>query len=273
MNIKFFDAHAHIQFPQFDADRDKVIERMNEKKVAALVVGTDLATSIAAVELAEKHDFLWASVGLHPTDVMDETFDEKTFSSLLNNFKVVSVGECGLDYFRVDATDEIKRKQEEVFRKHIELAIAHDKALMIHSRPSRGTNDSYEHIIEILSEYKKSAKEVLRGNIHFFVGTEDIAKRFFELGFSISFTGVITFSSDYEKVVKSTPAQNILSETDCPFVAPAGHRGERNEPVYVEEVVKKLEVLHDDEAALGETLIRNAEKMFKIKLISSDASY
>ncbi len=279
--IRYFDAHAHIQFPQFDADREEVIARMKDAGVAALVVGTDYETSITAVALAKKHEHLWASVGLHPTDVMNEVFEEKKFLALVSDPKVVAIGECGLDYYRgfqslkfkgesQNEITEIKIKQKEVFRKHVEIATAHDKALMIHSRPSKGSNDSYEDILAILNEYKKSAGEVLRGNIHFFVGTEEIAKRFFDIGFSISFTGVITFSGDYDKVVKGTPPEHLLSETDCPFVAPIPYRGKRNEPIHVREVVRRIIEIRGADNIFSETLLCNAEKMFKIKLISSD---
>ncbi|MEK7134522.1 MAG: TatD family hydrolase [Patescibacteria group bacterium] len=270
MHIKYFDAHAHIQFPQFDADREEVIARMKKEGVAALVVGTDYETSAAAVSLAEAHDNIWASVGLHPTDVMNETFDEKKLFELARHEKVAAIGECGLDYFRTEGTEEIKQKQKEVFRKHIEIAIARDKALMIHSRPSKGTNDSYEDALLILGEHKKIAGGKLRGNIHFFAGAPEIAKRFFALKFSISFTGVITFSADYDESVKAAPEHLIMAETDCPFVAPVPYRGKRNEPVQVREVVKRMIELRGADEKFCETLLRNAENMFKIKLISSD---
>lgn len=285
MYIKYFDAHAHIQFPQFDTDREEVIARMKKEGVAALVVGTDYATSAAAVALAKKHDYLWAGVGLHPTDVMEENFDEEKFLALASDSKVVAIGECGLDYYRNQVannkepiTKNLRQKQKEVFRKHVEIAIEHGKALMIHCRPSPGTMDAYEDILAILREYKRSqtsnegrlTSEKLRGNIHFFVGTPEIAKQFFDLGFTISFTGVITFSGDYDKVVKGTPEGNILSETDCPFVAPTPYRGKRNEPIYVSEVVRRIIQIRGVNEEFGETILRNAENMFQIKLISSE---
>ena len=197
MKITYFDAHAHIQFPQFDADRKEVIARMKESGIAALVVGTDYATSVAAVALAEKNEHLFASVGLHPTDVMREYFSENKFSELALHEKVVAIGECGLDYYRsprmradknenADDADTnatylrssasdprisaaaIDARQKEVFQKHVEIAIKNNKALMIHSRPSVRTMDAYEDLLSILDEYKKNFGERLRGNIHFF---------------------------------------------------------------------------------------------------------
>ncbi|MEK7065886.1 MAG: TatD family hydrolase [Patescibacteria group bacterium] len=277
MNIKYFDAHAHIQFPEYDEDRAEVIARMKDAGVAAVVVGTDYRTSVAAVSLARAHDNLWASVGLHPTDVMSESFDEEKFSELALHEKVVAIGECGLDYYRhkktnnqQPTTNNTKQKQKKVFKKHVEIAGANKKALMIHSRPSPGTMDAYEDILEILSSAKEKYGDDLRGNIHFFVGTEEIARQFFDLGFTISFTGVITFSDDYDKLVKGAPHENILSETDCPFVAPIPYRGKRNEPVQVREVVKRMIELRGADEKFCETLLRNAEHMFQIKLTSSD---
>lgn len=277
MKIRYFDAHAHIQFPQFDADRDEVIARMEREGVAALVVGTDHATSVAALALAKKHDYLWAGVGLHPTDVMSEIFNEKIFFELASDPKVVAIGECGLDYYRnqvtnnkQETTENIKNLQKEIFRKHVEIAVAKNKALMIHCRPSPGTMDAYEDMLEILSLEKKKYEDRLRGNIHFFVGTSEIAKQFFVLGFTISFTGVITFSGDYDKLVKGTPEENILSETDCPFVTPTPYRGKRNEPIYVGEVVQRMIEIRGSGNRFGETILRNAENMFQIKLISSE---
>lgn len=259
MKLIYFDIHSHIQFPKFDQDREEVINHMKENGVFSVVVGTDLKTSEAAVSLAEKHENLFASVGLHPNDAIAGDFDESAYRKLLSNSKTVAVGECGLDYFRTDGTEENKKKQKEIFKKQIKLALEFNKPLMIHCR------NAYEDMLEILAEHKQESGEKLRGNIHFFAGSRDIVEKFLKLGFTLSFTGVITFADQYDEVIKNTPLEMIMSETDCPYVAPAPYRGKRNEPVYVSEVVKKIsEIKEEDFEKTRKILAENARRMFRI---------
>ena len=127
---------------------------------------------------------------------------------------------------------------------------------MIHAR------DAYNEILEILEQLKKKYKNKLRGNVHFFTGEIDVAKRFFEIGFTISFTGVITFVRDYDEVINSAPIDMIMSETDAPFVTPDPYRGKRNEPIFVNEVVKRIAVVKgEDEEKVRATLVNNALSM------------
>lgn len=285
MVIKFVDIHSHIQFPEFDDGRAELIGKMKEEGIAAIVVGTDAKTSEQAVRLAEKNENLFASVGLHPNDIFLEEFDGQFYRDLLSRDKVVAVGECGLDYFRLSGTksisksifrgngrltsdpteSEIKQKQKEIFRRHIDLALEYDKPLMVHCRPSAGTMDAYEDLITLLVEKKKEHGERLRGDIHFFVGTMEVAEKFFALGFTTSFTGVITFANDYDEIVVKSPLEKILVETDCPFVAPVPYRGTRNEPVYVKEVVKRIAELKGiSEEETAATLLQNTRRLFNI---------
>jgi len=266
--MRLVDIHSHIQFPQYKDDRKEVLARMKDNDVVSIVVGVDLESSKQAVLLAEKNNNLYASVGLHPNSVLDENFDIEEFEKLLENKKTVSVGECGLDYFRTEATKENKEKQKEVLGYHVELAIKFDLPLMIHcrnARPNGSSGRAYEDLIEILSTKKKKYGDKLRGNIHFFAGDWEIAQKFLNLNFTLSFTGVITFTGDYDEVIANTPMNMIMSETDCPFVTPTPHRGKRNEPIYVKEVIKRIAEIKGEEIDKTMSIIsQNAHRVFNI---------
>jgi TatD DNase family protein len=265
MKPKYFDIHSHINFSKFDDDREEVIKRMHDESVWAIVVGTDLETSKEVVELADKNENIFATVGLHPDDNRNEIFNKEDYKELVKNKKVVAVGECGLDYFRIKAgeEEEIKKRQKENFVKQIEFALENDLPLMLHFRPSGKTMDAYEDGLEILNSYKKEYGDKLRGNSHFFAGNLKIAKKFIEIGFTLSFTGVITFADSYDEIIKSVPIESIMAETDCPFVAPVPYRGGRCEPVHVKEVVKRIaEIRGEDTEKVREMLVNNAFRVF-----------
>jgi len=265
MPISFFDIHSHLDFKDYDADREEVINRMSESGAATIVVGVDERTSKRAVELAEKNKNIHACVGIHPND-SKETFNEPYFEELLKYKKVVAIGECGLDYSRIKnkETNEQnfeKNRQKELFIKQISFALKHNKPLMLHCR------DAYDDVLSILHSFLKTAKSKLRGNVHFFAGDLKQAQKFFDLGFCVSFTGVITFSRDYDEAIKNAPLGMIMSETDSPFVAPMPYRGKRNEPSYVIEVVKKIaEVRGEDIEFIKKKLVENALRVFNIKI-------
>ncbi|MBI2045905.1 MAG: TatD family hydrolase [Parcubacteria group bacterium] len=278
MPPKFFDIHTHAHFAAFDEDRDMVMLRAREAGVVMINVGTQKDTSHAAVLLAEKYPgFAYATIGLHPIHTepsfhdteelggvgkeftsRGEIFDTDYYRKLAKKDSVVAIGECGLDYFRI-TNPESRIKQEDVFRKQIELAIEMDKPLMIHCR------DAYKETIEILNSYFIIHNSKLRGNVHFFAGTWDEAKLFLNLGFTLSFTGVITFARQYGEVIKNAPLDMLMSETDAPYVAPEPYRGKRNEPAYVIEVVKKIaEIRGESYEKVRETLARNAVRFFHL---------
>jgi len=213
---KFFDTHSHIQFSQFDDDRNEVIERMCNENVAAFVVGTDKESSEKAVALASAHDNLYAIIGIHPTDQPKDKYEHTFLTGLAQNDKVVGIGECGLDYFRSRSnSEEEKQRQKKLFKNHIELALAVNLPLMLHCRPSEASVDAYDDVLDILGEYIKEHGEKIRGNVHFFVGDLLIAKKFLEIGFTLSFTGVITFASNYDEVIKYTPVGLSCSPVLC----------------------------------------------------------
>lgn len=261
--MKTIDTHSHFNLNQFDADRDEAILRMEEAGVGTICVGVDEETSAKAVELAAKHEGIWACVGQHPTEWHQE-FSTDSFLSLVQQGKVVAIGECGLDYYR-DREWEHKAEQQKLFETQIALAKETNLPLMLHIRPMQGTMDAYEDALLILEVWKKEWSE-MRGTAHFFVGTKEIADRFLNLGFYISFSGVITIFPEYEEIVRHVPLEKILPETDAPFAAPLPYRGKRNEPAYVVEVVKKIAEIKG--ISLEETekrLLENVKKLFKLE--------
>lgn len=262
--MKYFDAHAHIQFPVFDEDRRDVIRTMREQEVGALIVGVDEASSHAALTLVEPEEHLFAAVGLHPNRT-EEHFDMEKYQTWAANSKVRAIGECGLDNYRPEDAEAVKGAQRELLEKHIQIALDADKPLMIHSRPTKGSNDAYRDLIDILRSYKQQAGEKLRGDIHFFVGGVDEARDLIDLGFALSFTAVVTFARDYDEVLRFAPLASILSETDCPYIAPASRRGQRNDPLAVKEVVKAIaDVRGEDEEGVREAILRNAVRLFSL---------
>ncbi len=268
MNVKYVDAHCHLQFEQYEHDRESIIEQMRERGIIGIVVGTDLASSRKVVELGEKHKHLFSAIGLHPHNAT-ESFDIESFRQLSRHQKVIAIGECGLDYFRLKETDkEIKHKQKEVLQKHIAFAAELNKPLIIHARPSRGTMNAYHDLIQILKE-EKIKHSNLRGNIHFFAGGIKEAQALIALDFTISFTAVVTFARDYDEIIRTVPLMSILCETDAPYVAPLSRRGERNDPLAVQDVAEKIAKIRDEDCEIvRQTLLANAHRLFALSMLS-----
>lgn len=271
--MKYLDAHTHAHFAAYDADRLEVLARARDASVAMINVGTGLQTSLTAVELAEENNDLWATVGLHPIHASEshddgsegtgsaaEEFDYQKYLELAKRDKVVGIGECGLDYFRLAENDSVtKQKQKEIFLEQIRLAKEVGKPLMIHCRAA------FPDLVELLKE-NKSMLNPIPGITHFFAGTPAEARELLDLGFYFTFGGVITFVRDYDEVISLVPLDRILSETDAPYVTPVPYRGKRNEPAYVVEVVKKLaELKRVSVETMAEQIWRNAEAVFHIK--------
>ena len=287
---KYIDIHSHVNFKAFDGDREEVIERALAQDTWVINVGTQIDTSQKAVELANQYkEGVYAIVGLHPIHTgasyhdekelgpafakasdgqgrvegfvsRGEEFDKEKYRELLADPKVVAIGECGLDYYRLEA-DSIE-KQKKDFIAQIELANEFNKPLMLHIR------EAYDDALEILKTHAR-----VKGNVHFFAGSPEQAKKFLDFGFTLSFTGVITFPPKADQpradtlleVIKQIPLDMILSETDAPYVAPVPYRGKRNEPSYVREVVKRIaEIKGLDEEGVAKILIANARRVFAI---------
>jgi len=249
MNPRLVDIHCHLDFKDFDNDREEVIKRAGEKNIWVINIGIDKKTSQKSIEIAEKHEGVFAGIGLHPGEAK-ENFDADYYRKLAEHPKVVVIGECGID---IKSQKSNLKSQKELFIKQIGLAKELDKPLMIHCR------DAHREVIEILKEFRPY------GNIHFFSGTWQEAEQYFSLGFTISFTGVITFARDYDEIIKKAPLDKIMIETDAPFVAPVPHRGQRGEPLYVAEVAKKIaEIKNLGLEEVAETTTKNALRLFRL---------
>lgn len=261
MDLKLFDAHSHLYMAQFDTDRGEVLARMQDAGVGSIIIGTNVAESKQALALAELHDFLWASVGLHPNET--EVFDAAAFEELARHPKVVAIGECGLDYFslarRTDTAEGSSGKgQKETFLAQIDLAETVGKPLIIHCR------DAHEDMLAVLAERKPQVSVVM----HFFTGSGELAQQYLDLGCYLSFPGPITCTGMYDDSIRVCPPEKMLAETDSPFAAPVPNRGKRNEPSYVAEVVKKLATIKgmSTEEAAAHT-VQNAKKVFALSLV------
>ncbi len=258
---KYFDTHAHLDMGQYDNDREELILNLQKENIGVITIGTDKKTSFEAVDFANQYKNVYATIGYHPTDASEE-FKEEDFTELVKNKKVVGIGECGLDYFRLKGSFKTEsKKQKENFIKQIDFAVKKDLPIIVHCR------DAHKEMIEILESKKQEYGDKLRGVIHFFSGGVQEAQKYLDLGFYFSFGGVITFTDAYDEVIKFIPIENILPETDAPFVTPTPYRGKRNEPIYVKEVYKRIaELKNKDLAKTKDILIKNIETLFKIKL-------
>jgi len=271
MDTKFIDIHCHVNDKAFNDDREATLLRMEESGVAGIVIGTDFEMSAEAVRLANTKPYLWAAVGQHPVDRLDEVFDPAVYRTFAADPRVVAIGECGLDYYWPSksnwANGEAKEKtrQRKLLEAQIALAVEMDKPLMLHGRPSPKSMDAYQDMLTVLRKAYETHGTTVRGNVHFFVGDRTVAESFFALGFTISFTGVITFTHDYDEVIKNAPLDRIMAETDAPYVSPAPYRGKRNEPIHAREVVKRIaEIRGEDEEIVRQAMLTNAERSFGI---------
>ncbi len=262
MMSTIFDSHCHPQMAQYDKDREEVIDRALKDGVFMICVGTDLETSRQAIELAQKHEGVWASVGLHPNDNLNEKFEPEKYRELLQKEKVVAFGEIGLDYYRTEKPED-QKFQKERFVQQLELAKELKKPLILHCRDgkSRSTGPAYRDMIEILNR----GYAVNGGVVHSFMGTIDEAKQFLNLGFYLGFNGIVTFARQYDEIVREISLDKILLETDAPFLTPEPHRGKRNEPVYVIEVAKKIaELKRESYEKVVEQTTKNCRKLFNL---------
>lgn len=279
-NYAFFDIHSHLHDKAFKPDLEDVISEMKQKGFGTITVGTGLKESCDALALVDSHANIFATIGLHPADNPLEEYDEEAYMKLAKHEKVVAIGECGLDYFYIEKFFEKEKdekgitwsmgkereRQKKVFQKQIDLAVEVNKPLMLHGRPTKGSMDAYEDMLEMLESAKKIHVDKLKGNAHFFVGDIDIAKRFIDIDFTLSFSGVITFAHDYDDVVRYAPLNMIHAETDSPYATPAPFRGKRNTPVMVQEIVARISVLREEpmeEVRLQ--LLENASRVFNLK--------
>ena len=248
------DSHAHIQLDNFDADRGAVLERAQEAGVhAIMVIGFNLETSRGAIALAEEHDQIYATVGMHPHDAKD--LDDETvhiFRDLATHPKVVALGEMGLDYYRDLSPRPI---QKATFERQLDLAEELDLPIVIHNR------EAYHDILPILQAWSGR----VRGVMHCFSGDVKIMHQSLALGFYIGIGGPVTYrkSNDLQEVARKVPADALLVETDCPWLAPQFRRGKRNEPAYVRATAEKIAELRGISLEeIGEITTQNFEGLF-----------
>ena len=238
---------------------------MKINNVIAINVGVDEKSSINSIELTKRNpDLLWSTIGLHPL-YPEQIYDLESYLSDEENRKYISgIGECGLDYFRIEETDdkklqEIKDFQKEIFINQIKMSIKYNIPLMLHVR------DSYRETLDILQENFKGVMKEYKGNVHFFAGTIEEAKAFLDLGFSISFTGVITFVESYADLIRYIPIERMFAETDSPYVSPKPYRGKKNNPNHVIEVYKKIAEIKDIDINEVIDIFYNNAKKYWIK--------
>lgn len=252
----YFDTHAHLDDEKFDADREEIIEHIKSEGVSLVVnIGADMESSKTTVELAEKYDFIYAAVGVHPYDEPDLTDDDiSELKQLAKSVKVVAIGEIGLDYHFPD-TD--KEGQKEGFRKQIALAKELNLPYVVHDR------DSHQDCYDIIKE-----SGYFRGVMHCFSGSSEFAKQMTDLGFYISFAGTVTFKNakKVKEAAKTVPIDRILIETDCPYLSPEPNRGKRNNPAnvrYTAEVLAEIKGISLDEMA--KITMENGKRFYGIE--------
>ncbi|MGD0178824.1 MAG: TatD family hydrolase [Terriglobales bacterium] len=237
----FVDSHAHLETEQFEADREQVIARAREagiETILAIGSGTGPGSLDCAIRLAEQHDFIYATIGIHPHEAKlarDADFEE--MAQLATRPKVIAWGEIGLDYFYDHSPRDI---QQQVFLKQLQLAQLVKLPIVIHCRPSNGSEDAWEDCLKLLDEHW--APSGLGGVLHCFTGAWDHAKRALDMGFMISFAGNVTFpkAQQIRDAAKEVPLDRMLIETDSPFLAPVPYRGKRNEPLFVKEAARQI---------------------------------
>lgn len=250
----FIDSHCHLDFPDLVKDIDAILDKMRTNDVThALCVSVQLETFPNVLELAEKHDNLFASVGVHPDYELETEPTQAELVRLAQHPKVVAIGETGLDYYRLTGNLDWQRDR---FRTHIRAAIQSGKPLIIHTRSAA------DDTLRIMAEENAGR---IGGVMHCFTENLQVAEAAIEMGFYISFSGIVTFknATAIKEVAKSIPLERILIETDSPYLAPTPHRGKTNQPAFVKHVAEEIALLrHIPVAEVGEASSRNFRQLF-----------
>lgn len=282
------DTHCHINFAAFKDDADEVIHRALDNNTWMLLVGSEYRTSSRALTYANKYERgVYVAVGLHPIHLEEmkianddengegeygfvaraEEFNYDNYDKLARFEKVVAIGEIGLDYYHLDPAQDIpaaKKKQQEVFLEQLLLARNLNLPVIIHCR------QAHDDLLAILSDFKKAYGQSIPadkpwGVVHCFSGDEDLAWKYFNLGLIISFTGLITFSPQWDDLIRKTPLDKIMIETDSPYMTPEPFRGQRNEPVLVQYVAQRIaDIKNIKVERVAEATFLNARQLFNI---------
>lgn len=251
----YFDSHAHYDDERFDEDREQLIAQLQEKGVDYIVnAAADMKSCYTSLALAHRYDFIYSSVGVHPHDVKELTEEDmETMKKLAADPKVVAIGEIGLDYYYDHSPREVQRQW---FKRQLQLAKALDLPVIIHSREA--SEETYEIIME---------SGIKEGVIHCFSGSLELAEAYVKQGFYIGVGGSLTFKNAKKtvRVVEGIDLSHILIETDCPYLTPVPHRGERNDSSYLKFIVEKIaEIKQITEEEVMKTSSENAKRLFRI---------
>ncbi|TAL51287.1 TatD family deoxyribonuclease [Patescibacteria group bacterium] len=288
--MHLIDSHCHVHFHAYKEDMDEVIKRTLDRGVFMVTVGTQKDTSAFGLEVAERYEGMWATVGLHPNHTVEqefwdndelapehqatpkiktraEQFDMDYYRELARHPKCLGIGEFGLDFYRIPEgvdRDEVIRRQVQTVQAQFDLATELDKPVVIHCR------DAYAQQAVMIREAIEAGKLSRRGVIHCFTGTLDEAQAFIDLGFYISFSGILTFAKNLQEVASALPLERLLVETDAPYLAPAPDRGKRNEPWRVEYVARKLAELKGVTCEeVAEQTVKNTKTVFGLEGMDS----
>ena len=273
------DTHAHCQFPGYGENTSSMMKRTQDKNTIVNIVGTEKISSSAAINMAGLYDFIYASIGLHPghlfsdyhdknestEQVNENDFDFDYYDKLASEDKVIAIGECGIDLYRIPdsiSRDKVLVKQIEVFEKEADLASKHNLPLVIHCRSAHN---------EMINVLKKIPHQT--GTIHCYTDDWVYAEQYLEMGYYIGFTGIITFPPQKKdpkshnklmEVIKKMPIDRILVETDCPYLAPIPFRGKPGEPWMVSEIIRKIaEIRQEPHDLILNSTTNNAKRLFK----------
>ncbi len=280
----FIDTHAHVNFNAFQADADAVIQRALENDTWMILAASEYRTAKRGLDYANRYERgVYAAVGLHPLHLEEmvakdeqegynfrtkgEVFSYDIYEKLAKFEKTVAIGEIGLDYYHINLSadvSKIKQKQKDTFLQQLLLAGNLGLPAIIHCR------QAHDDTLAILKNFKKNHRDLVPadrpwGVIHCFSGDEDLAWQYFSLGLMISFTGIITFSKQWDNLIRKMPPEKFMIETDCPYMTPEPYRGQRNEPLFVKYVAKRIaEIKNFSLEKVAEISTRNAREFFKI---------
>ncbi len=260
--MKYFDTHAHLNFKNYKKDGSSILKKTLERGVFVINVGTDVKTSKKAVSIAKKFHFgVYASLGIHPLESRagsDPARERRIFEDLAKNKEVIAIGETGLDYINLQSLslkerEKIKKTQEELFKRQINLAKKLHLPLILHCRKA------HKDMLKILKEEKAS-----KGVVHCFTGSVSQMKEYIDLGFYIGVNGII-FKMNLRKVIKKTPLKKILLETDCPFLSPPLAKKKRNEPLFISYIADEVaRIKKIDVKEVSEETSENGKKLFSV---------
>jgi TatD DNase family protein len=260
----YIDSHAHLEGHKFDPDRAEVLERAREaglERILAIGSGTGPGTLDCAIKIAEQHDWIFATLGIHPHEAkLAGEVDYAEMEQLARHPKIVAWGEIGLDYFYDHSPREV---QKEVFRRQMEQARAARLPIIIHCRPSNSSENAWDDTMQMLHDHWASSG--LGGILHCFTGEWKHAQAALDMGFYISFAGNVSFpkAENIRAAARQVPLDRMLIETDSPFLSPVPHRGKRNEPAFVVNTAEAIGQLRGiAKEAIGERTAGNFYQLF-----------